>query len=102
MDWATFAMWAAGVAVSLFGAYHLAQIAIRTTIVRLEERYAALERRVTAVEGYDLSAIRSQVADARAEIVELREKKHDIGSLKSQVSMIVNLLARYTRLEKEV
>lgn len=96
------AAWVGGIVLAIVGSYYAAQVGIRVAVARLEEKFAALERRVNEIDNREISVIKSQVADARTEIEKLRVIRHDVPGLKAQVGMLVALLSKYISLDRKV
>lgn len=93
---------ALSIAGMIVGGYVGAQIGLRVGVARLEERYKALEQRVDHAERHDIAVIKSQLADARAEIEKLRVIRHDVPGIKSQLGLLISLLSKYIRLDRQV
>jgi chromosome segregation ATPase len=92
------------VVATIAGCYFAAQKAMTVAVARLEAQYTALAKRVEATEhhGADIAVLRSQIADARNEISQLRDRKHDIGNLRAKVEGVISLFSRYVTFDRSL
>jgi hypothetical protein len=98
MEWAIALI---GVLLAPIAGYYGAQQFIAVAIARLEQRVAAVEAilPMTHMTSQEVAVIRSKLEDARSEIKELREQKHDVKSLKTQWALVVGLLQKTSELK---